>query len=51
MYRFRVKMAAMGRVEESVEENSALSPDLGPGSWYGTTTAEGLVMLMLLLWW
>ena len=37
MYRFRVKMAAMGSVEESVDVISGLSPDLDGGSWYGTT--------------
>ena len=37
MYRFRVKMAAMGSVEDSVEDISGLSPGLAAGSWYGTT--------------
>ena len=36
-YRFRVKMAAIGSVDDSVDESSALSPDLAAGSWYGTT--------------
>lgn len=37
IYRFRVKMAAMGSVDDSVDENSELSPALVAGSWYGTT--------------
>ena len=37
LYRFRVKMAAMGSVDDSVDENSELSPALAAGSWYGTT--------------
>jgi hypothetical protein len=32
MYRFRMKIAAIGRVEDSVEEKSVLSPDAA-GSW------------------
>lgn len=31
-------MAAMGIVDDNVDENSGLSPDLAAGgSWYGTT--------------
>ena len=37
MYRFRVKMAAMGSVEDSVEVTSGVSAALDVGSWYGTT--------------
>lgn len=38
MYLLRVKMAAMGIVDDNVDENSGLSPDLAAGgSWYGTT--------------
>lgn len=34
MYLFRVNMAAIGIVDDSVEENSGLSPDLAAGgSW------------------
>ncbi|KAI0871303.1 hypothetical protein GGS24DRAFT_503922 [Hypoxylon argillaceum] len=35
-------MAAMGIVDDNVEENSGLSPDLAAGgSWYGTTVGTG----------
>lgn len=38
MYLLRVKMAAMGIVDDNVDANSGLSPDLATGgSWYGTT--------------
>lgn len=43
IYRFRVKMAAIGSVEDSVDWNSGLSLDLAGGSWYGTT--RGIVWL------
>jgi hypothetical protein len=34
MYLFRVKMAAMGSVDDRVDENSGLSPDFpAGGSW------------------
>jgi hypothetical protein len=42
MYLLRVKMAAMGIVDDNVEANSGLSPDFpAGGSWYGTTGLRG----------
>lgn len=33
MYLLRVKMAAMGSVDDTVDPNSAFSPALAAGSW------------------
>lgn len=42
-YLLRVKMAAMGRVDEMVEEKSAWSPADLAGAWYGTTVVWACV--------